>query len=444
MAIPHFNLSSQSRRSGASSIAKAAYNAGVILHELSGERQEYNKKGGIRFRALMYADTADGPKKSREEFWQSVERSEKRKDACVSREIQAALPCELSYDQNLALAQSFAAKVIKRYGLAAADLAIHYPTRYARKPGASGHENPHLHLLFPDRDRNGKKLRVFCNNPEELKSLRKEWENHVNAHLKGAGVDCRISLDTNKKQIEEFAAELEKLKAEEERIKREIARLEKLEKLETREEKPMTAAQHQPHRHDIRAQYMGIVGKDGGPRIRRRMEGIGFDDLPEPTRQLIANIKRNIDAGGDNAGHYDILAQHLAQIHIAQEANAETTAPREGDAIIYHRHADKAGRMVDADKIADAIALRLRVCGHGPADAVRIMRAGGMPADTAMYAAANIYHTDRGDNAAQNMGRYADQWRREERGQETTRRTGGAAQTQAPRPAPAATAGPKM
>lgn len=452
MAIPHFQLSSQSRRAGASCIAKAAYNAGVILHELSGQRQEYNKKGGIRFRALMYADSQEGQKKSREEFWQDVERGEKRKDACVSREIQAALPCELSYEQNRELARSFATKIIERYGLTAADLSIHYPSQHrrksdgnftARKPTASGHENPHFHLLFPDRNREGKKLRVFCHNPDELKDLRKLWENHVNEHLADAGLDCRISLDTLKKQIQDFSEEIEKLRAEENRIKSEIERIEKLEKLKTQEKKPMADVQQ---KYDRRARYMGIVGGDGGERIRRRMEGISFSDLPEPTRKLIAVIKRNIDAGEDNAGNYDILIQHLGEIRAAREANAQTTAPREGDAIIYQRHADHVRRQVSEDKMPDAIALRLRVCGHDIAEAVRIMRAGRMSADTAMHAAIGIYYTDRGDNAARNMSKHVDQWRKEERGQEAIRRNGGQSQTQTPQAAPAQTpqSGPRM
>lgn len=438
MAIAHLRVTAQSRGKGASVIAKAAYNSGTKLRDMTGEMQDYTQKGGVKFRALVY-NPAVQERESRQEFWQRVELSEKRKDACLSREFCASLPVELSYEQNLKLTADWSKYLIQRYDLRALDVAVHYPRTW-RPWSKSKTENPHIHALAPDRDRHGKKLNLSRNRNEVIE-LREAWEKICNRHLAAAGVQKQISMKSNKKQIEEFSAEIEKLKAEEERIKREITRLEKLERLETQEKKPMAAAQQQPIR-DIRARYMGTVGSEGGARIRRRMEGTSFEDYPEPTRQLIAIIKRNADAGEDNAANFGILEQHLAQIRTAKDVDLRA-APTAADATIYQRHAAQAERVVDAGKIADAIALRLRVCGHSLADAVRIMRA-GMSANAAMYAAANIYHTDRGDNAAQNMGKYADQWRREERGQETTRRTGGAAQAQAPRPAPADTAGPRM
>lgn len=440
MAIAHLRVTAQSRGKGASVIAKAAYNSGQKLRDLSGALQDYTHKGGVKFRALVY-NPAVKERESRQEFWASVEKSEKRKDACLSREFCASLPVELSYDQNLKLTADWSKYLIQRYDLRALDVAVHYPRTW-RPWSKSKTENPHIHALAPDRDRHGKKLNLSRNRNEVLE-LRQAWEKICNQHLAAAGVQKQISMKSNKKQIEEFADEIEKLKAEEERIKREIARLEKLETAE-REKKPMPAAQRQQHGQDIRAQYMGIVGRDGGARIRRRMEGISFEDYPEPTRQLIAIIKRNADAGADNAANFDILAQHLAQLHTAQDVDPRTMpTPTKADGIIYQRHAAQAGRVVGADKIADAIALRLRVCGHTIGDAVRIMRA-GMSDNAAYMAVANVYHTDRGDNAAQNMGKYADQWRREERGIETTRRTGGAAQAQTPQAAPTPQSGPRM
>lgn len=416
MAIPHFNLSSQSRRAGASAIAKAAYNAGVVLRELSGERQEYNKKGGIRFRELMYSDSHEGQKMGREEFWQAVELSEKRKDACVSREIQAALPCELSYAQNLALAQSFTRKVLQRYGLAAADLAIHYPSQYrrksdsnfaARKPNASGHENPHFHLLFPDRDKNGKKLRVFCNNPDELKSLRKMWENHVNEHLSRAGVDMRISMDTLKKQIADLGAEIEKLKAVEAEIRRELAAIAAREK----EGEKMQISTEQKDRKG-----MEILHQKADARMRGLLKDIHTH--PRYRGELPAILRENLRVlSGHKEGDKDealtIIGQKLAFYKSLQIA--ETLPPEDmpQDARIYHAHADRVARMgLEPGKANELVATRLRAAGHSQADALRIMRISGDK--YAMGAVASIYNTDYGDQTLARMSKYAEKWKREE------------------------------
>lgn len=407
MAIPHFNLSSQSRRAGASAIAKAAYNAGVILHELSGERKEYNKKGGIRFRALMYSDSAEMPRMSREEFWQAVELSEKRKDACVSREIQAALPCELSYDQNLALAQSFTRKILERYGLAAADLAVHYPTKYARKPNASGHENPHFHLLFPDRDAAGKKLRVFCNNPQELKDLRKMWENHVNEHLSRAGVDMRISMDSLKKQIADLGAEIEKLKAIEAEIRRELAAIAAREK----EDEKMQISTEQKDRKG-----MEILHQKADARMRGLLKDIHTH--PRYRGELPAILRENLRVlsghkEGDTDEELTIIGQKLAFYKSLQIAETLPPENMPQDARIYHAHADRVARMgLEPGKANELIATRLRAAGHSQVDALRIMRTSGDK--YAMGAVASIYNTDYGDQTLARMSKYAQQWKREE------------------------------
>lgn len=440
MAIAHLRVTAQSRAKGASVIAKAAYNSGQKLRDLAGAMQDYTHKSGVKFRALVFNPSITGPHESRQEFWQKVELAEKRKDACLSREFCASLPVELNYEQNLKLTAEWSKYLIQRYDLRALDVAVHYPRTW-RPWSKSKTENPHIHALAPDRNRHGQKLQL-SRNRNEILELREAWEKICNKHLAAAGVQKQISMQSNKKQIEEFAAEIERLKTEEAHIKREIERLEKLEAGQNREKKPMAEAQRQQHRQDIRAQYMGIVGQHGGAGIRRRMAGISWDEYPEPTRRLVALIKHNIEAKEDNTGNYAILSQHLAELHTAKAVDPRA-APTEADGIIYQRHAAQAGRAVDADKIADAIALRLRVCGHSIADAVRIMRA-GMPAHAAMYAAAGIYHTDRGDNAAERTAKYADQWRREERGQqEAIRRNGGQGQPQAA-PTPHPQSGPRM
>lgn len=227
MAIPHFQVTPQSRKKGASAIAKAAYNAGACLHELDGRLHAYNRKGGIRHRALVFSPDWQEQPETREQFWQAVELSEKRKDACVSREFQGALPRELTYEQNLALAQEWTDLIIERYGLKAADLSIHYPTQYRRKTYAKkDQENPHFHLLIPDRNAAGEKLRIFCHNPQEIIDLRQLWETHVNRHLAAAGETAKISMKTSKAQIATLEEEIAALRHKEQQLIKELEEFE--------------------------------------------------------------------------------------------------------------------------------------------------------------------------------------------------------------------------
>ena len=71
----------------------------------------------------------------RAEFWDSVELHHKRADAVLSREVEVALPNELTPAERRALAIGFARELVERYGVAA-DVAIHAPSREGdeRKP----------------------------------------------------------------------------------------------------------------------------------------------------------------------------------------------------------------------------------------------------------------------------------------------------------------------
>lgn len=219
MAIAHFQVNTISRGKGASVIAKAAYNSGSKLNTADGQLFAYTAKGGIRHRALILSRPSTDASISRQAFWQAVDASEKRKDACLAREFVGSLPCELSYEQNLELAQNFAQAIIARYGVQGADLAIHYPTRW--RPTATHHENPHLHLLIPDRNTQGKKLGMN-HNRNEIFALRELWEKSVNTALAAARHDARISMKTNEAQISTLDADIAALKRQEAQLAAEL------------------------------------------------------------------------------------------------------------------------------------------------------------------------------------------------------------------------------
>ena len=148
-------------------------------------------------------------------FWQAADAFE-RKNGTTYREMEIALPRELDADQRAALVREFVRQEIgDRH---AYQWAIHTPT------AADGQEQPHVHLMFSERQRDGIERdpeqyfkRYNAKAPEkggarkgygpsagqtltkaeraaELKELRGRWEAMCNAHLERAGVEQRIDM----------------------------------------------------------------------------------------------------------------------------------------------------------------------------------------------------------------------------------------------------------
>jgi len=148
-------------------------------------------------------------------FWQAADAYE-RKNGTTYREMEIALPRELDADQRAALVREFVRQEIgDRH---AYQWAIHVPT------AADGGEQPHVHLMFSERQRDGIERdpeqyfkRYNAKAPEkggarkgygpsagktltkaeraaELKELRGRWEAMCNAHLERAGLEQRIDM----------------------------------------------------------------------------------------------------------------------------------------------------------------------------------------------------------------------------------------------------------
>ena len=96
MAIFHMSAKAVSRSGGRSATGSAAYRAGEkIKDKRTGEIHDFTRKGGVEDTVIVLPTGSDWTP-SREELWNAAELSEKRKDACVAREFEVALPAELS------------------------------------------------------------------------------------------------------------------------------------------------------------------------------------------------------------------------------------------------------------------------------------------------------------------------------------------------------------
>lgn len=124
MALPHLCAKKISRAEGRSATGAAAYRAGEeIRDERTGLVFDYSRKQGVLHSELILPGgmTAD-----RSEFWNRVEAHHSRGDAVIAREVELALPKELSNGQRQELAVAFSRVLAERYGVAV-DVCIHAP-----------------------------------------------------------------------------------------------------------------------------------------------------------------------------------------------------------------------------------------------------------------------------------------------------------------------------
>ncbi len=110
MAIYHFTSKIVSRANGQSVVASAAYRAAEELHDQRlGKTFDFTRKRGVEHTEILAPEGAPQWVFNREVLWNAVEQVERRKDAQLAREMEIALPVELSKDEQIALVREFAA-----------------------------------------------------------------------------------------------------------------------------------------------------------------------------------------------------------------------------------------------------------------------------------------------------------------------------------------------
>jgi len=190
MPIYHLSAKIIGRSGGRSATASAAYRA---AEKIKDARQDMTFNYAARSQSVDHTEIIspiDAPDfcKGRTQLWNTVELSEKRKDAQVAREVEIALPRELSLEQNVELAREFVKSSFVDAGMVA-DLCIH---------DAKG-DNPHAHIMLTTRHLTpegfGKKNREW-NKDEFLQKWREDWEKVCNKHLEHHGVQERIDHRT--------------------------------------------------------------------------------------------------------------------------------------------------------------------------------------------------------------------------------------------------------
>lgn len=185
MAIYHFSAQVISRGKGQSAVAAAAYRSGERLQdERTGEEKFYHREVLPETMILAPSQSPEWVT-DRERLWNEVEKIEVRKNSQLAREINVALPIELSTDRQKELIQEFVQTEFVDKGMVA-DVCIH----------RDDSNNPHAHVMLTTREIS---LEGFTTKNREwndralLTQWREAWSNHANQALEKDGNPERIS-----------------------------------------------------------------------------------------------------------------------------------------------------------------------------------------------------------------------------------------------------------
>ena len=191
IAIYHCSIKIVSRGKGKSAVAAAAYRSGEKLtNEWDGLTHDYTKKGGVVHSEILLPAHAPPAFSDRSTLWNSVELSEKSNNAQLAREVEIALPVELSREEQTRLVREYCSSQFVSKGMIA-DFNLH----------DTGGGNPHAHILLTMRpldekgawlpkskkeyvlDENGKKIRLPSGRYKTRKVDLVDWNNRENAEV---------------------------------------------------------------------------------------------------------------------------------------------------------------------------------------------------------------------------------------------------------------------
>ncbi|QIB38295.1 Ti-type conjugative transfer relaxase TraA [Rhizobium oryzihabitans] len=189
MAIYHLHVKVIGRKAGSSAVASAAYRSASRMRDERIDRvQDFSSKRGVVHSEIMLPEGAPEHLGDRERLWNDVEAFEVRKDAQLAREVEFAIPREMTQAQGIELARDFAQAEFVDQGMIA-DLNVHSDI------GEDGMPKPHAHVMLTmrevDEDGFGKKVRDW-NRTEMMERWRERWAEHVNERLAELDIDARI------------------------------------------------------------------------------------------------------------------------------------------------------------------------------------------------------------------------------------------------------------
>lgn len=209
MAIYHANIKAFSRGKGESSVAAAAYRAGIDLTDTTKRTEHrYSQRKGVRAFHMLAPTGAPAWCLDPKVFWDANEAWESRANARVARELEVSLPAELDDMQREQLALALGQELVDRYKTVVL-VAIH-------EPSVQGDQrNHHVHLLMSARqvgpgglgERAGGEFDARQGKGAEAVREVRAWVGQIiNDHLDRADHDTRVDHRSLKVQALEAEA----------------------------------------------------------------------------------------------------------------------------------------------------------------------------------------------------------------------------------------------
>jgi ATP-dependent exoDNAse (exonuclease V) alpha subunit len=182
MSIYHLKAQIISRRDGGNAVAAAAYrSASRLTDEASGIIHDFRRKRGVAHTEIMGPPNAPEWIYDRHTLWNTIESIERRRDAQLARELEIALPVELSLDDHIELIHRYVRCEFVAAGMIV-DIAVH----------RDNIDDPHTHLMLSTRGITAQGFgpkEPAWSETESLVGWRRDWADLVNAFLAKIGVE---------------------------------------------------------------------------------------------------------------------------------------------------------------------------------------------------------------------------------------------------------------
>jgi len=346
-------------------VASAAYRAASRLRDERLDRShDFSGKRGVVHSEVMLPENAPETWSDRERLWNDVEAFEIRKDAQLAREVEFAIPRELSERQGIELARDFVQGEFVDRGMIA-DLNVHWDF------GEDGMPKPHAHVMLTMRqlsingDENGfgPKVRDW-NRTEMVERWRERWAALANERLAELDIDARIdhrSLEAQgialepqsqigaaAKRIEVRDIEGEGLEADRAEMHREIAR----------DNGARIIADPSLGLDAITVQQSTFTRRDMAKFAHRHSDGLDqFNEVIGAMRSAPDLVELGKDARGEDRFTTRAMIEAEQRLHRAAElmAERERHEVNDMDRGAALAHAEARGLVLSGDQ-ADALA----------------------------------------------------------------------------------------
>ncbi len=192
MATYHFSARIIKRSQNKSAVAAAAYRAGDRFYSEREEKTwDYTNKS-VSHSEILAPDHAGDWARDRDQLWNTVQNKERQwSNGQLARDLEIALPRELSLEENTALIRDFAQQNFVDKGMIA-DINIH------EELASDGEMNPHAHIMLTMKEVDEKtgefksaKNRDW-NKKELVQDWREKWADTVNDAYEKKGMSERV------------------------------------------------------------------------------------------------------------------------------------------------------------------------------------------------------------------------------------------------------------